>query len=99
MVGLDAEAVHAVLSAAGQQPTPRRKSQTLPAGLTEREVEVLRLLVTGRSEKRIARDLFVSPATVHTHVVHIYGKAGVSTRAGAAMFAMEHDLIRLPRRA
>ena len=92
--GLDAEAVHAVLAAAGQQATRRRGSQTLPAGLTEREVEVLRLLVTGRSEKQIANELFVSPATVHTHVVHIYGKAGVSTRAGAAMFAMENDLIR-----
>jgi HD-GYP domain-containing protein (c-di-GMP phosphodiesterase class II) len=93
--GLDADAVHAVLEAAGQRPASRpRRSLTSPAGLTEREVEVLRLLVTGRSEKQIATDLFVSPATVHTHVVHIYGKAGVSTRAGAAMFAMENDLIR-----
>jgi DNA-binding NarL/FixJ family response regulator len=89
---LDAEAVGAVLEAAGQRGPRRRR--TYPAGLTRREVEVLRLLVRGRSEKEIARELFISPATAHTHVAHIYGKAGVSTRAGAAMFAMEKDLVR-----
>ena len=88
---LDPGAVRAVIEAAGQRSTRRT---TLPAGLTPRELEVLRLLVRGRSEKQIAARLFISGSTVHTHVTHIYGKAEVSTRAGLAMFAMEHDLVR-----
>jgi HD-GYP domain-containing protein (c-di-GMP phosphodiesterase class II) len=88
---LDRDAVRAVIEAAGLRP-PGRPSG--PFGLTRRELEVLRLLVRGRSERQIARELFISGSTVHTHVVHIYGKAEVSTRAGLAMFAMEHDLVR-----
>jgi HD-GYP domain-containing protein (c-di-GMP phosphodiesterase class II) len=72
--GLDRPAVEAVLAAAGQEPSTKRPSN--PAGLTEREIEVLRSLVTGRTEAQIAGDLFVSASTVHTHVVHIYAKAG-----------------------
>jgi DNA-binding NarL/FixJ family response regulator len=49
--------------------------------------------VRGRSERQIAEELVIAPSTVHTHVVHIYDKTGVSTRAGAAVFAMEHGLI------
>jgi DNA-binding NarL/FixJ family response regulator len=55
---------------------------------------VLRLVARGRSNKGIAADLFISPRTAEHHVQHIYGKIGVSTRAGAAMFAMEHGLLR-----
>ncbi|HEY7196828.1 MAG TPA: HD domain-containing phosphohydrolase [Gaiellaceae bacterium] len=88
---LDPDAVAAVLEAAGHA-APRRRSY--PAGLTEREVEVLRLLARGLSKKQIAGLLVVSPSTVHTHVVHVYEKAGVSTRAGAAVFALEHGLLR-----
>ena len=88
--GLDREAVAAVLEAAGHRPARRR---SFPAGLTGREVEVLRLLVRGRSERQIAAELVIAASTVHTHIVHIYEKAGVSTRAGAAVFAMEHGLI------
>jgi DNA-binding CsgD family transcriptional regulator len=88
---LDPDAVAAVLEAAGRA-APRRRSY--PAGLTEREVEVLRLLAAGLSKKEVARRLVVSPSTVHTHVVHVYEKAGVSTRAGAALFALEHGLLR-----
>jgi HD-GYP domain-containing protein (c-di-GMP phosphodiesterase class II) len=87
---LDPESVAAVLDAAGQ-PRPRR--QSYPAGLTEREVEVLRLLAVGQSKKQIAAQLVVSPSTVHTHVVHVYEKASVSTRAAAALFALEHGLL------
>ena len=47
----------------------------------------------GCSEKTIAATLFISSGTVHTHVVHVYEKIGVSTRAAAALFAMEHDLL------
>src|SRR6266508_3874178 len=88
---LDRDAVRAVIEAAGLRPVGRPSG---PFGLTRRELEVLRLLVRGRSERQIARELFISGSAVHTHVVHIYGKAGVSTRAALAMFAMEHDLVR-----
>ena len=64
----------------------------LPAGLTERELDVLRLLAAGRRKREIAGDLVISPSTVHTHTVHIYAKCGVSTRAALAMFAMRHGL-------
>lgn len=89
--GLDREAVDAVLEAAGQR---RYRPRTpWPAGLSDREVEVLRLLARGRSEPEIAKSLFISSATVHTHVTHIYEKAEVTTRAAAALFAMEQGLL------
>jgi HD-GYP domain-containing protein (c-di-GMP phosphodiesterase class II) len=88
---IDPDAARAVIEAAGQRS---KRRATLPGGITPRELEVLRLLVRGRSEKEIAKRLFISGSTVHTHVTHIYGKAEVSTRAGLAMFAMEHDLVR-----
>jgi DNA-binding NarL/FixJ family response regulator len=69
------------------------RTPTGPAGLSEREVEVLRLLARGRSKKEIALALFIAPGTVHTHVTHIYEKLGISTRAAAALFAMEHGLL------
>lgn len=89
---LDRDAVRAVCEAAGHRV--KKRTGGWPAGLSDREVEVLRLLARGRSEKQIAKALFISPGTVHTHVVHIYEKIGVSTRAGAALFAMENDLLR-----
>lgn len=89
--GLDHEAVGAVLEAAGQRS--RRPRGDWPAGLSDREVEVLRLLARGQSMGQIAKTLFISASTVHTHVAHIYEKVGVSTRAGAALFAMENGLL------
>jgi putative nucleotidyltransferase with HDIG domain len=86
---LDRDAVRMVLEAAG---APSPKLPPLPAGLTERELQILRRLVAGRTKRQIAAELVVSQSTVHTHTVHIYGKCGVSTRAGLAMFAMEHGL-------
>ena len=80
-------AVRAVLDAAGAS------SAALPsllAGLTERELDVLRLLAAGRTKPQIAADLVISPSAAHT--VHIYAKCDVSTRAGLAMFAMRHGL-------
>jgi HD-GYP domain-containing protein (c-di-GMP phosphodiesterase class II) len=88
---LDAEAVRAVLDAAGHPPA--RARLTWPAGLSDREVQVLRLVARGYSNREIARLLWISPKTAGHHVQHIYAKIGVSTRAAAAMFAMEHDLI------
>ncbi|GAB2632836.1 HD domain-containing phosphohydrolase [Kribbella swartbergensis] len=87
---LDDRCVKAVLAAAGQQVPGRRMSR--PGGLTEREIDVLRLVARGSSNADIARELVVSRRTAEHHVQHIYGKIGVSTRAAAALFAMQHGL-------
>jgi DNA-binding NarL/FixJ family response regulator len=92
---LDRAAVRAVLQAAGERPGPR--SVGWPSGLTDREVDVLRLLAAGRSNQAIARALSVSEATVRTHALNIYGKTGVHSRAGIGLFAIEHDLVTVPR--
>jgi len=90
---LDPRAVESVLVAAGQPRLKGRSSQVWPAGLTDREVDVLKAITRGLANKQIARELHVSQATVHTHVINLYGKIGVNTRAGATLFAFEHDLI------
>ena len=87
---LDADAVDGVLRAAGH-PSRRRKSQ--PCGLTGREVEVLRLLALGLTNKGIADALVISPKTASSHIEHIYAKIGVSNRARASMFAVTHGLM------
>jgi DNA-binding NarL/FixJ family response regulator len=71
----------------------RPARRELVAGLSERQVEVLRLLARGHSTKQIAAELFVAPKTVDNHIQQIYARIGVSTRAGATLFAMEHDLV------
>lgn len=88
------EVVDAVLEAAGHAGA--RRPQLRPAGLTERETEVLRLIARGQSNRQVATKLVISPKTVGAHIEHIYLKAGVSTRAGAALFAMEHQLLQPP---
>jgi DNA-binding CsgD family transcriptional regulator len=87
---LDAECVEAVLGAAGHRILRRRGG---PAGLTSREVDVLRLLARGLSNKEIAKRLVISPKTVGNHVEHIYAKIDASTRTGACLFAMQHGLL------
>jgi HD-GYP domain-containing protein (c-di-GMP phosphodiesterase class II) len=88
---LDADAVGAVLAAAGHAAVvPRRE---LPAGLSAREVEVLGLVAEGCSNAQIAERLVISRRTAEHHVQHIYTKIGVSSRAAAALFAMEHHLL------
>jgi DNA-binding NarL/FixJ family response regulator len=62
--------------------------------VTDREVEVLGLIARGRANKQVAATLGISAKTVGHHVEHIYAKAGVTTRAGATLFAMEHGLLR-----
>jgi HD-GYP domain-containing protein (c-di-GMP phosphodiesterase class II) len=83
------EAVNAVLIAAGQ---PRRPVHR-PAGLSERECEVLGLIARGLATKQVARQLGISPKTCDHHIQRLYGKVGVSTRAGATLFALEHGLV------
>lgn len=89
-----ATVVDAVLEAAGHAADARPRRH--PAGLTDREVEVLRLIARGRSNRQVAAELVISAKTVGAHIEHIYAKAGVSTRAGAALFAMEHELLGRP---
>ena len=90
--GYDQECVRAVLDAAGAR-TPLPKT-AWPAGLSDRELEVIRLVARGASNQAVADALVISRRTAEHHVQHIYAKIGVSTRAAAAMFAMEHGLLR-----
>jgi pimeloyl-ACP methyl ester carboxylesterase/DNA-binding CsgD family transcriptional regulator len=67
-----------------------------PAGLSDREVEVLRAVAHGRRSKQIAIDLGISIRTVNHHIHHIYEKVGIRSRAGITLFAFEHDLVAEP---
>jgi HD-GYP domain-containing protein (c-di-GMP phosphodiesterase class II) len=87
---LDGDAVNAVLRVAGQRVTRRPQ---LPAGLTAREVEVLRLLAVGLKHSEIAEHLVISHKTARNHIEHIYTKIGASNRATASLFAARHGLI------
>jgi HD-GYP domain-containing protein (c-di-GMP phosphodiesterase class II) len=89
---LDRDAVAAVLEAAGQR-APRLAR---PAGLTDREAEVVTLLARGMQTKQVAWALGISPKTADRHIQNAYRKVGVSSRAAATVFAMEHGLIAWP---
>lgn len=89
---LDADAVTAVLEVAGQR-RPRRRTDLRPLGLSEREIEVLRLIAHGCSNHQTAERFVISRRTVGHHVQHIYTKFGNSSRPAAAVFALEHDLL------
>jgi DNA-binding NarL/FixJ family response regulator len=88
---LDPESVAAVIEASGGERVRLRPAR--PGSLSEREIEVLRLMVHGLTNKQIAARLYLSPKTVGHHVEHIYNKIGVSSRAAAALFSMETGLI------
>jgi HD-GYP domain-containing protein (c-di-GMP phosphodiesterase class II) len=88
---LDGDAVRCVLAAAGHRQHSQRR--VWPAGLSQREVEVLRLIARGDSYKAVGDRLSISPKTAEHHVGHIYAKIGVSSRAAAAVFAMEQNLL------
>lgn len=86
---LDGDAVGAVLAAAGHAVAARNE---MVAGLTGREVDVLRAIARGQSMKEIARALGISPKTVDNHTQNLYAKINVKTRGGATLFAIEHGL-------
>jgi HD-GYP domain-containing protein (c-di-GMP phosphodiesterase class II) len=88
---LDRRDVNAVLGAVGVV-APLVEVER-PAGLTEREVDVLGLLARGGTNRQIADALGISAKTVGAHVEHIYAKAGVRSRAAATLFAMQHSLV------
>ena len=88
---LDPEATSAILASVGQ--VDRTSRPPLPAGLTDREVEVLRKMAAGLSNREVGELLSISPRTAEHHVQHVYAKIGVSSRAAAALFAMEHGLL------
>lgn len=67
--------------------------ELLPDGLSGREVEVLQLVAEGLTNAQVAARLFLSPKTVSSHLGSIFGKLGVSSRAGATRFALEHGLV------
>ena len=88
----DPECARAVVTAAGQRPSQAQGAW--PKGLSDREVDVLRLVAQGCSNREVAAALVISPRTAEHHIAHIYAKIGSSTRAAAALFAMEHGLLR-----
>jgi HD-GYP domain-containing protein (c-di-GMP phosphodiesterase class II) len=90
---LDGDIVEAVLRADGHRARRRRP---WPAGLTTREVEILRLVARGLSHKEIAARLVISRKTASNHVERIYAKIGANNRAMAALFAVKHGLVVLP---
>jgi HD-GYP domain-containing protein (c-di-GMP phosphodiesterase class II) len=85
----DPESVEAVLTAAGHR-SPKRAS--FSAGLTAREVEVLRLVAQGRSNREIADELFIAQKTARNHVERVYAKLGVNNRTQATLAAIDRGL-------
>jgi DNA-binding NarL/FixJ family response regulator len=85
------------LAAQGQKPIPTPTTTmipppTYPAGLTAREVEVLRLVAGGLTDVQVAEKLVLSPRTVHAHISSIYSELGVTSRSAATRYAIEHHL-------
>ena len=89
---LDKRTANAVLVAAGQSEARSRRAAN-PGGLSEREIEVLRLAAKGLSTKVIAEQLYISPKTADHHIQHVYTKIGVSTRAAAALWATQNAVV------
>jgi DNA-binding NarL/FixJ family response regulator len=71
----------------------RQARHAIPAGLTRREVDVLRLIAEGRATREIAEQLFISSKTADNHIQHIYTKLAVTNRAAATRWAVEHEIV------
>jgi len=91
---LGAAAAYALrqIDVARRDPDPRAR-RARPGGLSRREVEVLRLVADGRTSGEIATQLFISPRTAEHHVQNIYTKIGVSSRAAATRWAVQHEVV------
>ena len=76
-----------------QTPSLAKHSPAYPAGLTAREVEVLRLVAAGLTDAQVAEHLVISLRTVTTHLTSIYNKLGVNSRTAATRFAVERHLV------
>ena len=99
---LELEAARATFERLGAAPDVVRvealvgRAPHAPQGLTPRELEVLRLIASGKTNREIASELVISEHTVARHVQNIFAKVDVSSRAAAGAFAFEHDLVRGP---
>lgn len=82
----------ALASPVARIAAPSRTKTAYPAGLSEREVEVLRLVAAGLTNGEVAERLYLSPRTVHAHLRRIYDKLGVGSRGAAVRFAHDHGL-------
>jgi predicted ATPase/DNA-binding CsgD family transcriptional regulator len=80
-------------AASGFASTALKRHPSYPAGLTAREIEVLRLVAQGLSDAQVAEQLVISPRTVNWHLTSIYSKLGVSSRAAATRYAIEQHLM------
>ena len=92
---LEQRASNAVLVAAGHGQPLAKKSRRIahPAGLSDREIAVLRRAAKGLTTRQIADDLHISPKTADHHIQHVYNKIGVSTRAAAALWAIQYEIV------
>lgn len=79
-----------------QRLDARLGHQAVPGGLTRREIEVLKLVAEGKTNRQVARELYLSEKTVGRHLENIFTKLGVGSRAAAAAFAVEHALVGPP---
>ncbi|HEY2900146.1 MAG TPA: HD domain-containing phosphohydrolase [Polyangia bacterium] len=93
---LDARAAQSVLEA---RNAPNMRKRTWPGGLSDREVEVVRLVAVGRTNREIGGLLGMSPRTAQKHVMNVYDKTGLESRAGLALYAIEHGLLDAAPRA
>ena len=91
---LERDSTEAVLAAAGHAEPGASARAKRPGGLTHRELEVLRLAARGLTTRTIAERLFISPKTADHHIQNVYAKVGVSTRAAAALWAIQNDVVR-----
>ncbi len=93
----DPAVISALAKALGEAPAEAAVARApRPAGLTEREIEVLRLAASGLTRRDIARRLVISEYTVRHHLEHIYQKTGTTNRVSATLFAMEHGVLSGP---
>jgi DNA-binding NarL/FixJ family response regulator len=94
---VELEAARETFEHLGAVPDERRAAEFLggarhAGGLSDREVEVLRLVAEGKSNKQIAAELFISERTVARHMSNIFVKLAVTSRAAVAAFALKHGL-------